>query len=92
MNILNNNRFIHLKNILPRIVEAITVNKMKDKIINEASMYQIGGLPGHEIEEHVFTIKSIMAMREEMGTGIIFTLVDIIAFLIQRTFMTVWMP
>ena len=80
MNILNNNRFIHLKNVLPRIVEAITVNKMKDKIINEASMYQIGGVPGHEIEEHVFTIKSIMAMREEMGTGIIFTLVDIIAF------------
>ena len=80
MNILNNNRFIHLKNVLPRIVEALTVNKMKDKIINEASMYQIGGVPGHEIEEHVFTIKSIMAMREEMGTGIIFTLVDIIAF------------
>ena len=80
MNILNNNRFIHLKNVLPRIVEAITVNKMKDKIINEASMYQVGSLPGHAIEEHVFPIKSIMAMREELGKGTIFTIVDIIAF------------
>ena len=41
MNILNNNRFIHLKSILPCFVEAITVNKMNDTIINEASMYQL---------------------------------------------------
>ena len=43
-------------------------------------MYQAGGLPGHEVEEHVFTLKSIMAMREELGKGTIITIVVIIAF------------
>ena len=80
MNILNNNIFIHLKSVLPPFVEAITVNKMKDTIINEASMYQVSGLPGHAVEEHVFTLKSIMAMRKELGKGTISMIVDIIAF------------
>ena len=80
MNILKNNIFIHLKEVLPCTVEGMTVNKMKDIIINNATMYQVGSLPGHSVDEHVFTLKSIIAMREEMGEGIIFTIVDIIAF------------
>ena len=58
----------------------MTVNKMKDTIINEASMYQVGGLPGNSVEEHVLTLKSIIVMREELGKGTIFMIVDIIAF------------
>ena len=54
MNILKNNRSIYLKDVLPSIVEAMTVNTMKDTIINEASMYQAGGLPGHSADEYVF--------------------------------------
>ena len=65
MNIPQNNRFLHLKDVLPHTVEAMTVNKMKDTIINEASMYQAGGLPGHAVEEHVFTLKSIIAKKED---------------------------
>ena len=37
-------------------------------------------MPGHAVEEHVFTLKSIIVMREELGKGTIFTIVDIIAF------------
>ena len=66
MNILKNNRFIHLKDVLPHTVEAMTVNKMKDTIINDATMYQVGGLPGHSVDEHVFTLKSIISMREKL--------------------------
>ena len=90
MNILKNNRYINLKDILPCTVEAMAVNKMKDTIINEATMYQVGSLPGHSTNEHVFTLKSIIVMREELGKGTIFMIVDIIAFLIKRTSLTVW--
>ena len=71
MNILKNNRFIHLKDILPHTVEVMTVNKMKDTIINDATMYQVGGLPGHSVDEHLFTLKSVIVMREAMDEGII---------------------
>ena len=43
-NVLKNNRFIHLKeHYLPRTVEAIVVNKMKEDILNHSTMYKIGG-------------------------------------------------
>ena len=56
----------------------MTVNKIKDTIINEA-MYQTGGLPGHAVEEHVFPLKSIIVMREELGKGTIFMILDIMS-------------
>ena len=37
---------------------------MKDTIINDARMYQVSGLPGHSVDEHVFTLKSVTTMRE----------------------------
>ena len=43
-------------------------------------MYQVGGQPGHAPEEHIFTIKSLWAMLEKEGSGMILTLVDIISF------------
>ena len=79
-NLLKNNRFIHLKQVLPRTVEAIVVNKMKDTLIKASSIYQIGGLPGHSIDEHLFVIKSIIALKEKKGRGVIVTLVDIVSF------------
>ena len=79
--ILKNSRFIHMKDgFLPRTCEALVVEKMKDKILKSSSKYQIGGQPGHSPEEHIFTIKSIMALMEMEKMGIIITLVDIEAF------------
>ena len=55
--VLKNNRFIHLKeHYLPRTVEALVVNKMKDDILGKSTIYQVGGQPGHSIEEHLFSI------------------------------------
>ena len=79
--ILMNNRFIHMKeSFLPRTCEALVVNKMKNCILKSSSKFQIGGQRGHSPEEHIFTIKSVWYMLEEMGLGMIITLVDIIAF------------
>ena len=80
LNILKNNRFIHLKEVLPRTVEAMVVDKMKYPLVSSSSIYQVGGLPGHSVDEHIFTIKSIIAKVLQSGEGIIFNMIDIISF------------
>ena len=77
---MKNNRFIHMKDFLPRTCEALVVNVMKEDIIENSSIYQVGGQPGHSIEEHLFTIKSLMLLLEQNKEGMVLTLVDIIAF------------
>ena len=79
--ILKNNRFIHTKEtFLPRTCEALAANKMKECILSNSSMYQVGGQPGHSPEEHIYSIKSVWQMFEMMDKGLIITLIDIVAF------------
>ena len=79
--VLKNNRFIHVKeHYLPRTVEALVVEKMKEEILDSSTMYQVGGQPGHSIEEHLFTIKSMIQLLESRGLGMVFTLVDLVSF------------
>lgn len=61
-------------------MEALTVNQIWDTIINVAIMFQVVGLPGYSVDEHVSTLKSVISMRKAIDKGIIFTIVDIIAF------------
>ena len=44
---LNNHRYIHLKDWLPRLAESLTADIMKDDIYAGGTRYQIGGVPGH---------------------------------------------
>ena len=58
---------------------------MKDTIIHVVSMYQVGGLLENSVdEEHVLTLKSVIAMMEAMDKGILFKIVDIIAFFVKE--------
>ena len=41
MDILSNNRFLHMKEVLARTVDALIVDQMKDQLINSATIYQI---------------------------------------------------
>ena len=56
------------------------VNEMKPPLISNLSMYQIGGVPGHSIQEHILTIKTVLARLEECGKGLIFFVMDIVSF------------
>ena len=77
--ILKNSRFIHTeKHFLPRVCEALATKKMKQRILDSSTKYQIGGQPGHSTEEHIYTIKSVWQMMEMMDSGLIITLVDIV--------------
>ena len=88
---LNNHRYIHMKQWLPRLIEALTVNIMKEDIIESGSKFQIGGIPGHRVEEHLIVVKSIIQLYIARGSGVIIQLVDIQKFFdseILRTVMT----
>ena len=57
---LNNHRYINIKEWLLRLTESLTVTLMKDDILRSGNKYQIGGVPGHRVEEHLIVVKSIM--------------------------------
>ena len=78
--ILKPNRFIHMKEGLARTCEALVVSKIKQPLLDQSTIYQIGGQTNHSLEEHVFTLKSLMGLMEYMNEGVILTLVDIISF------------
>ena len=77
---LGNHRFLHLKDWLPKTCEAMIVSKMKPLILEAGTKYQIGGLPGHRVEEHLITLKAIISRGIETGGGVIVNLVDIKTF------------
>ena len=58
---------------------------MKDEILEQSTMYQVGGQPGHSTDEHLFTIKSLMEMLEIKGRGMIFKLIDLVSFFDRET-------
>ena len=80
MSILKNNRFLHMKEVLARTVDALVVAKMKQAIIDSSSIYQVGGLPGHSIHEHLLTLKTVMACKEKKREGFIFLMIDFVSF------------
>ena len=61
-------------------MDAIIVNQMKQPLISKLSIYQVGGLPGHSILEHLLTLKTVLARMEEIGGGVIFLIMDLISF------------
>ena len=76
--ILSNNRFIHCKEWFPRVVEGLIVNGgMKEQLVSNSSMYQIGGQPGHRPEELLFVLKSIIAKYRYQGKVIILNFFDV---------------
>ena len=78
--VLGNNRYIHGKDWLPRITEGMVVEEMKGDILEKSSPYQIVGQPGHQPQEHIFTIKSIIAKFMFLGMMIMLQAFDISKF------------
>ena len=77
---LSNYRFIHTKEEIPKAFEHIVITKAKPKIVSGCSKFQIGALPSHQSQEHLFTLKSIMLWYETLKIPIIIQLYDISKF------------
>ena len=77
---LENKRFIHIKDWLARLVEALAVQQMKADIFQAGTKFQIGGCPGMRTVFHLFVLKSNIALKVSSGHGVILTLLDLIKF------------
>ena len=77
---LSNHRFIHTKQENPKAFEHIIINKAKQKIVEGCSKYQIGAIPKHQSQEHLFTLKSVMIWYEMLKISLIMQLYDISKF------------
>ena len=83
--VLGNSRYIHSKEWLPRLTEGMVVEVMKETILKKSSPYQIGGQPGHRAQEHIFSMKSILAKYIFQGELIILQAYDISKFFDKET-------
>ena len=70
-------RNIHTKLDLPKLFEGIVVDRSKEKIIQKCSKFQIGGIPGHRPQEHLFTAKSIISLYSFLDTPLFLQLYDL---------------
>ena len=77
---LSNYRFIHTKDENPKAFEHIVIAKAKTKIVKGCSKFQIGAIPNHQSQEHLFTLKSVMSWYEKLKIPIIIQLYDISKF------------
>ena len=75
---LSDNRFVHCKEWFPRVAEALVVEEgLKTALVEESSIYQIGGQPSHRSEELMFIQKSIIAKYRQAGQCIIIQSYDV---------------
>ena len=72
---LKNSRFLHLKEWLPRLCEAMVVEGGLS--LKNSTKFQIGGQPGMRTQFHLFAVKSVIGMRERERRGGFLTVADI---------------
>ena len=77
---LSSHRYLHMKEWTVRLVEALEVEGMKDSILEAGTRFQLGGKPGMRVQYHLFTVKSVMALKEQNKEGGILWGVDLMRF------------
>ena len=73
-------RNIHTKEELPKYFEGIVVDKSKNMLTKACSKFQIGGIPGHRPQEHLFTAKSIIGLYNYLDIPLFMSYWDISKF------------
>ena len=76
-NSLENFRFIHCKQDIPKLFSQIVTQCAKDDLISNMTKFQIATKPGHRASEHVYCIMSLMQLSEKNRSAYILNLYDI---------------
>ena len=69
-----------MKDQIPKFFSHILTNAMKPTIVKNISPFQIGAIPNHRAKEHLFTMKSILALKEKDKEAIGIELLDLVKF------------
>ena len=70
-------RNIHTKDYIPKLFEGLVVDKSRKKIIESTSKFQIGGIPGHRSQEHLFCVKSVIELYADLDLPLYIQVFDI---------------
>ena len=77
---LSSHRYLHIKEWTARLVEALEVEGMRGSILEAGTRFQLGGKPGMRVQYHLFTVKSVMALKVHNKEGGILWGVDFKSF------------
>ena len=77
---LNSKRHIHIKPEIPKYFEHMVTTAAKPMIVENMSPFQIGAVPGHRSQEHLFSLKSVVAMFEDNDEALAVQLFDLVKF------------
>jgi len=87
-NDLNNMRYIHIKDEFPKFFGHLVVNSSKEIIMKNLSKYQIATKPGHRAQEHIFVLKSVIALYSKVGKSVILQAWDLSKYFDREVLMT----
>ena len=73
---LNSKRHIHLRSEIQKFFEHMVTSIAKPMIVKNMSPFQIGAVPGHRSQEHLYVVKSVVAMLEECNEATAIQLFD----------------
>ena len=73
----NNQRNIHIKDFIPKIFEGMVVDRSKEKIVASCSKFQIGGIPHHRSQEHLFCVKSVISLYSMLKIPLYIQIFDV---------------
>lgn len=75
---LNKKRHIHLKeDPIVKFFGHMVASSIKPIISDNISPFQIGAMPGHRVQEHLFSIKSVIAMKESNKESVALLISDL---------------
>ena len=78
--VLDNQRHIHMKDEFPKFFGHLVVTAAKETMISNMSKFQIGTKPGHRAQEHLFVLKSVIALYLHYDKAIILSTWDVSKF------------
>ena len=74
---MSNYRNIHTKLDIPKLFGFMVITLAKVPIIQNMSKYQIGTVPGHRSQEHLFVMRSLISLYNHYKQPVIIQLYDI---------------
>ena len=76
-NVMDNYRWLHLKNWLPKLTEKVVLLKLKQRICEATPEAQLGGQPLGSCAEHLVAVNTVLNMRLAAGKATVIHLYDV---------------
>ena len=86
---LDNKRHIHTKDPTQKYFSHMVTTATKPLMVENVTPFQIGAIPGHKAEEHLFTIKSVIALIEKEEDAIAIQQYDLAKFFDKESILDV---